>query len=114
MACKSCGNCCRYHIFEPWQFKFDMEWLKVRQGWMSGKLAVVPTLPCQHLKGNDCMIHDHKPQFCKDYPGKQEDCIPEWMDAMGCKFFEEEEDAQQNGETADRNGNRKTRTEETL
>jgi len=91
-----------------------MEWLKVRQGWMHGKLAVVPTLQCQYQKGNDCMIHDHKPQFCKDYPGKQEDCIPEWMDAMGCKFFEEEEDAQQNGETADRNGNRKTRTEETL
>lgn len=98
MACKRCGNCCRYHIFEPWQFKNDMEWLKVRQGWMHGKLAVVPTLQCQYLKGNDCMMHDQKPPFCKDYPGKEEDCIPEWMDAMGCKFFEEDENAQQNRE----------------
>ena len=90
MACKRCANCCRYHIFEPWQFKHDMEWLKARQGWMHGKLAVVPTLTCQYLKGNDCMINDHKPPFCKSYPGKKEDCVPEWMEAMGCKFFEED------------------------
>lgn len=88
--CRRCGNCCRYHIFEPWQFKYDMEWLKVRQGWMHGRLAVVPTLPCQHLDGNDCTLHDKLPPFCEDYPGKQEDCIPEWLEAMGCKFFEEE------------------------
>ena len=57
---------------------------------MSGRLAVIPTLPCQYLNGNDCMIYGKHPMFCKDYPGKYEDCNQEWLDAMGCKFFEEE------------------------
>jgi len=92
-----------------------MEWLRIRQGWMHGRLAVVPTLPCQYLRGNDCMIHDHKPPFCVDYPGKQEDCVPEWMEAMGCKYFEEEvQDAVGNRETEDSCCHSETPPRETL
>jgi hypothetical protein len=99
MACKKCGNCCRYNIFEPWQFKNDLRWLEVRGGRMSGKYGLVPSV-CPQLKGNDCGIEDNKPIFCMDWPGTYEECEPrlDWLEAIGCKFFEEEKDAIQREE----------------
>ena len=88
MPCVRCANCCRYHVFEPWQFKHDMGWLEARGGKMSGKYALVPFV-CQHLKGNECTIYDKRPWLCKDWPGKFEDCDLEWLKSIGCHFFDE-------------------------
>jgi len=61
------------------------------------------------------MIHDHKPPFCADYPGKQEDCVPEWMEAMGCKYFEEEvQDASGKREAKKDDGDSATSSREAL
>jgi Fe-S-cluster containining protein len=111
--CRNCGNCCRYFVFEPWQFKFDMNWLHVIGGKMSGKYALIHR-PCPHLKGNDCVIYDHRPWFCQDWPGKYEDCNHEWMESVGCNFFKEERDALKDRESTDSDGDSGASAGETL
>jgi len=76
-------------MFEAWQFKHDLVWLEVRGGYVSGKYGVLPNR-CPKLEGdNVCSIQDHKPPFCRDYPGRREDCDMEWIKAFGCKYFDE-------------------------
>ena len=87
-GCKKCGKCCVYFVFEPWQFKHDMEWLDIQGGRMSGKFALIPA-PCPKLKDGECTIHEARPPFCRDWPGAYEDCNHEWLKALGCRFFEE-------------------------
>lgn len=91
-SCKRCSNCCRYYVFEPWKFKNDMQWLEDVGGKMSGEYGIV-LRPCPQLEGNDCKIYDRRSSFCRDWPGKYEDCNLSWLEAIGCRFFEEEKDA---------------------
>lgn len=89
MGCRKCGRCCTYWIFDPWQFKHDEEFMKIQNGIVSGKHWLIPS-PCPKLKDGLCEIYDSRPEFCRDWPGKYEECDHEWLKDLGCKIFVED------------------------
>lgn len=98
-SCKHCGRCCRYYVFEPWMFKHDMQWLSDVGGRMAGEKYALVYRPCPQLENDDCKIYDRRSQFCREWPGKYEDCNHEWLKAIGCRYFEEVYDALSKQET---------------
>ena len=58
---------------------------------MSGEKYAIVHRPCPQLEGNNCRIYDRRSQFCRDWPGKYEECNLEWLNSIGCKFFEKEQ-----------------------
>lgn len=91
IGCKRCSRCCKYNMFDLWQFKGDLDYLNARGGILapSKKRALIPSLCPKLDRNNNCTVNDAKPFFCRDYPGRKEDCDMEWVKDFGCRYFEE-------------------------
>jgi Fe-S-cluster containining protein len=86
IGCKKCGNCCRYLVMDISAFDGDMQWLVIRKGKRFGDWALLPMV-CPLLRNSGCSIQNHKPRYCKEFPGKFEG--QEWLKALGCRYFED-------------------------
>lgn len=87
MACKKCGNCCRYYYLHPKGFNFDFEWAEIQKGIVAGDYVFFPA-PCPKLEGNECSIYENRPKFCKWWPGPYDEVDLEYLKALGCTILD--------------------------
>ena len=75
--CKQCGVCCR-SIVVPLNMRTDkdqFELLKMKANYVksthhAGKMWVMLSGQCIHLKDGKCAIYDKRPSVCKEWPKK--------------------------------------------
>ncbi len=83
--CARCGNCCRWpgpvrvdndEIEEIARFlemspdEFRSRFIRLINDRTALSLTEKPDGSCAFLEGNDCLIHDVKPNQCRDFPNK--------------------------------------------
>jgi Fe-S-cluster containining protein len=85
MTCEKCGKCCKIITLHPLTFRYDLEWLNLRNGYMIGGVAVFDVV-CEWM-GPDgfCKDYAHRPRLCRAFPFTKSNFLKE----LGCKYFEE-------------------------
>jgi len=80
--CNECGTCCKSIVvalnMRTDRDQFELLRMKanyVRHVMHSGRMWVLLSGQCIHLKDNKCDIYATRPQVCKDFPKK---CVGVW------------------------------------
>jgi Fe-S-cluster containining protein len=87
--CNNCGYCCQ--IISRVELRFtdlsDQPFLAARGISREGFKWVDIHDPCQHHTGSSCVIHNHRPQTCIDFPQS-----PEEIKGTPCSYWFEDEE----------------------
>jgi hypothetical protein len=85
--CAACGICCQYIVLHPSWFKYDMDFLEVRNGILVGNKAFFYA-PCKELaEDGKCRIYDHRPKFCG--PGNETNY--DELRVLGCRYTDQDD-----------------------
>lgn len=85
MACKKCGQCCRWSYFQFQEPTEVSDLLKLRGAEQVNSYTIRVPLVCSKLdkETNLCTIHAHRPDQCKLFPG------PGTIRPKECRFYVE-------------------------